>query len=369
MGNRTKKFIYKNIDGVEKPHLKCTQCLEMKLIEEFHVLSKAKTGRQSKCKQCKQVMAEARRRSLGQKKRDPAKIEKLCIDGVEVEAKKCSSCKVVKALDDFQKREGAVGGRFAKCRSCNNKTDRRKTFSPIKKFLVDGLEIEKKFCTKCETWLVLEGFRKAASSKTGYRSQCKSCEYQYRLETKEDAKIKARQRYHQNKEKYQAYSKEFRKNKPDIYRLATQRRLARKRGLPNDIRNGDLKAIKKHFGNKCALTDSTNVSMEHFIPISWGHGGNIKANLYLLDQQLNSSKSNENPFEWITRPETLEKIDLQRWEKLLRYLAEKNEMSVEEFRDYVYWCEENKRDKEAVQKDTRLSSEIYKETKSFIEKA
>ena len=95
---------------------------------------------------------------------------------------------------------------------------------------------------------------------------------------------------------------------------------------------------------------------EHFIPVSWGHGGTYMGNVYLLQDSLNFSKSNQNPFEWIKRKEIKKEVDMKSWKKLINYLASRNNLSVDEFKEYVYWCERNKRTAEQVKKDGNISS-------------
>jgi len=129
--------------------------------------------------------------------------------------------------------------------------------------------------------------------------------------------------------------------------------------LPCNVTEVELQALKQH---RCAISkkSSFDVTVDHFIPISWGHGGTIIGNVYPLDRTLNRTKSSMNPFRWVKRNEVKDKINMRLWDKLITDLASQNGMSVRDFTRYVNWCEENKRDLDEVKADQRLSVEIWR---------
>lgn len=142
-----------------------------------------------------------------------------------------------------------------------------------------------------------------------------------------------------NKEKHAVYVKKWQIRNPDRMKEANLRRRARVESLPNDF---DIRVMRKNFGNACALTGVEDVHMDHFIPISWGHGGTTNGNIYPLSSELNLSKHNRNPFEWFESVKDERGLDESKFNELVAKLAELNKMSVEEFTEYVYWCDSDR---------------------------
>ena len=132
--------------------------------------------------------------------------------------------------------------------------------------------------------------------------------------------------------------------------------------LPCNLTEEELKTLKQQ---RCSIShkNSFDVTVDHFIPIIWGHGGTIKGNVYPLDQTLNRTKSSMNPFRWMKRNEVKDKINMRLWDKLIADLASQNQLSVSDFTRYVNWCEENKRNIDEVKSDQRLSLEIWSDKK------
>lgn len=113
--------------------------------------------------------------------------------------------------------------------------------------------------------------------------------------------------------------------------------------LPFDWSNKIAQDVYKSF-NGCALTgDIDNIELDHFIPISWGHGGTYKGNMIPLRKDLNCSKDNQNPFEWVKNPSIRKKININKWNSTIQYLANLHGLSIEEYERYVYWCSDNRR--------------------------
>jgi hypothetical protein len=119
-----------------------------------------------------------------------------------------------------------------------------------------------------------------------------------------------------------------------------------------------LKEIKSDA--VCELTGQDNdVTMDHFIPIEWGHGGVYLGNIYFISRKLNSSKSSINPFKWIQKTEVLDEIDIFKWNELISRLAEDNGITINEFKEYVNWCEKNKRSLKKLEKNNTPSLELW----------
>ncbi|WP_201763514.1 DHH family phosphoesterase [Chengkuizengella marina] len=79
-------------------------------------------------------------------------------------------------------------------------------------------------------------------------------------------------------------------------------------------------SIIERFSGQCALTNSKKFTVDHFIPVSWGHGGLTIENVYPLDASLNSCKRHKNPFVWFEANH--DKINEERWNALVSYIAE-----------------------------------------------
>jgi hypothetical protein len=144
-------------------------------------------------------------------------------------------------------------------------------------------------------------------------------------------------------------NKPYRKKRNDILKY-----------LPSTLTKIQLSEMKQDA--VCALTGSSDdVSVDHFIPLEWGHGGEYSGNIYFIKRKLNASKSNINPFKWINKISLKEDINMLKWDQLVRRLAEETGLSVKDFRRFVNWCEKNKRSKEQLMVDHCSSLELWTE--------
>jgi hypothetical protein len=253
----------------------------------------------------------------------------IVIDGIEYEAKKCRNCKEIKQLKELVKNKHMKSGRETLCKEC--KAERARNYYQHNK--------EK----------VLAATKKWTS------------------QNKEKVKQTSQKWYEDNKEKFDAYRKQYYvEHKEEEFKrmkLYSQKRRTLQMYLHYDFSSEIEKEIKQLYNFSCALTGKTeNVQMEHFIPISWGHGGTYKENLYLLEGTLNVSKKDRNPFEWIKQKRIQKQIDLSKWNILIQRLASENGLTINEFEEFVYWCEQHKRDIHQLKKDrNKTSLEIWKE--------
>ncbi|MBM7587927.1 hypothetical protein JOC86_004502 [Bacillus pakistanensis] len=116
--------------------------------------------------------------------------------------------------------------------------------------------------------------------------------------------------------------------------------------LPNTLTDNEEVLIRQQFQGKCALSWVVDdVVLDHFVPLSWeesvidfGLGGTTYANMLPLNNTINKSKSAENPFEWIKKARTKFNIDLEAWNAVVKYLADKHQMSVVDFESKVNEC-------------------------------
>ena len=96
----------------------------------------------------------------------------------------------------------------------------------------------------------------------------------------------------------------------------------------------EIMNVLERFDFRCALTDSSEIHIEHWIPVSKGGETSIR-NCYPLDVKLNLMKGNRNPFEFFGRPDIVSRFEKQRFDDLVFWLAFINNMTVEEFRAYT----------------------------------
>jgi hypothetical protein len=124
---------------------------------------------------------------------------------------------------------------------------------------------------------------------------------------------------------------------------ALHRRRARLKKLPSDFFESDIVNLLTLFNDGCALTGDLPIHLDHVIPLSTGHGGTINGNMIPLRADLNFSKNDSNIFEWFEAIRQRFELSQERFDNLIAWLASANAMTVEEYRDFVYWCHANPR--------------------------
>lgn len=253
----------------------------------------------------------------------------ISIKGVEYEAKKCRDCNEIKRLEELVKNKNMKSGRETLCLAC--KATRARAY--YKKHKDKVLAATKKWTSN----------------------------------NKEQVKRTSQKWYENNKEKFTTYRKEYylqhREEEFKRMKIYSKKRRTLQTYLYYEYSNEIEKEIKELYDFSCTLTGKTeNVQLEHFIPISWGHGGTYKGNLYLLEKSLNVSKKDRNPFEWVKQKRIQNQIDLSKWNALIQRLASENGLTINEFEKFVYWCEQHKRNIHQLKKErNKTSLEIWKE--------
>ncbi|MFJ3388786.1 hypothetical protein [Lysinibacillus sp. NPDC086135] len=124
------------------------------------------------------------------------------------------------------------------------------------------------------------------------------------------------------------------------------KRTERLKKLKNDFTEDEKSELLKRFNGKCAFTDKeVNLHMDHVIPVVWEIKGTTLSNMLPIWDSINSSKHDSNVFEWYKN--NAERFDVK--EELfidaLTYIAELNSMTLDEYKKYVYRCEEIKNGK------------------------
>ncbi|MEY8748967.1 hypothetical protein [Alkalicoccobacillus gibsonii] len=175
----------------------------------------------------------------------------------------------------------------------------------------EGGYISRKQCKSCHIMKYLYCFGKKADGFAKTRSICKMCkmkqnaDYESREGRTRDSKLERKRRYQ------------------------CERRTA-ERKLPHTL----TAEQDAQLNNVCILSGATsNLQLEHFIPLSWGVAGTTFENCYYIEERLNYSKGNRNPFEWIETRFQDEKNRFYGY--LVPMLAERNGMRVDEFISYV----------------------------------
>ncbi|WP_144542609.1 HNH endonuclease domain-containing protein [Cytobacillus oceanisediminis] len=161
--------------------------------------------------------------------------------------------------------------------------------------------------------LPLENFYKHKGSKYGRRAICKEC-------------------YHI---RYGEKIKKGSRNRKYFLQLS-----------PNPFEKEHKEKALKDYKNQCVLLGSTeNIEIDHFVPLSWSKiaikyciGGNLYKNMLPLSRYLNQSKSSRNPFYWIKFASNKYKINMEKWEEAVEYIAEKHEMATIDFKLAVNNC-------------------------------
>lgn len=197
----------------------------------------------------------------------------------------------------------------------------------------------RKRCTKCGECKPLSEFYKRSASKDGLRSECKDCK---KLDDK---------KWRENNREYDLERKaNWKKENRGKVNKSLRKRNEMKRALPYPTDSSDFDLVQAEYGYRCAVTGSKEYTIEHFIPISWGHGGSTINNIYPVSRKINMRKSAKNPFKFL---EELRGAEYRAFQEVIRRLASWNGMSYREFHKYVNWCENNKRTVEQVREDNK----------------
>lgn len=265
--------------------------------------------------------------------------------GTEFVARQCTVCRTFMSIDQFSGDIRGIAGKRSVCSKCDsarraanirgvNRYGDQKKEAPettIRFFDEEG-KCVRKSCNSCDQIKGRSEFYYHRSTIDKLSTTCKECTADYSQNTYDDRKYKLRE--------------------------IVLRRRKMVAALPNtldsDAYEDDLESI---FDGRCALTGSKdNLTRDHAIPFSSGHVGNTPYNVFPLSKSLNSSKYNNNIFEWVKREDVREQICLERFEKLIEYLASRAGLSEQEYEEFTYWCFNNSRTVEEVEAVGRVDS-------------
>jgi hypothetical protein len=232
----------------------------------------------------------------------------------DVVAKVCKECKIPKVLNDFAKQKSCIGGVRAKCKMCSADDHRN--------YYMKNSERNKNY------------MRRWYQDNRAWKSEYNRV-------------------YSENNDYYSEYHRNWRISNPDKMSINSHKRRARKRALPANLTLDDQVTIIAYFNEGCALTGiQESIHWDHVIPLSTGYGGTTHKNMIPLRDELNYSKNDANIFEWFATNRDRFGLEQTKFDALIEYLANINEMTIEEYRDYVYYCHDNPR---TIEEITELS--------------
>lgn len=333
----TAKLFKVEINGEVTLAKECGKCSLIKTLDKFHVDKGALGGVNTNCKECRSERKTPKRKAV-----------KINIDGMNVDAIDCTLCKEIKPLTEFSKGNG-VGGKQTKCKQCQSE------YHEINK------ERENE---RSRQWLI-NNPEKAKEMRRNFIENNPNYKRDYYRKWRLKNKDKTHKYYLKQKPKHKLHMKKWHMKNKEYHRFLNKVNGIKRRAIDNyllgDCSAEDIVSLREYFNNQCSLSEAKeNIHIDHFIPISIGHGGSYIGNLIPLSEPLNRSKFNKNPFEWIKQDEV--DIDLDKWENLIEYLSNINDMSNDEFRSFVYWCFNNQRNLEDLEKNNISSIEMWKQS-------
>lgn len=231
--------------------------------------------------------------------------------------KVCSRCHVEKEASLYYKNKRSSDGYAYHCKECQNKA--------TKQWKKDNPQLDKEMNKRAQE---KRREAKAASQRIYYQN---NREYYSNISSKYKGRYPSKHKTPAMK----AYAKLYRENNKERIQYHRRKRKALIRGSVINFSENEYENVMNHFGGKCAITGSTDIHMDHFIPISTGYGDTVIGNMIPLDASLNLSKNASNPFEWIKNRND---IDLKRFEDVVFYLANLNGLTVAEYEAHVYNC-------------------------------
>lgn len=251
----------------------------------------------------------------------------------EIVAKVCTCCGETVAMEGFYVRKSCLGGRLPMCKKCNSERSYKYNRENAEEINEQKRAYRKNNPDKTSKY-AREYYEK-------HSEKLKERNRNYYENNTEKAIEYARKRTRKDPEKFRKYSSDYKKANPEKSALHRRRRRARKRGLPDTLTSEQWDSTVNFFGGGCALSGHSEFVKEHVIPIKIGRGGTTFENIIPMRQDLNTSKAVSHIFEWFDS--NYERLNLKKdkFNQLIEYLADVNDMTVQEYRKYVDWCFDN----------------------------
>jgi 5-methylcytosine-specific restriction endonuclease McrA len=210
------------------------------------------------------------------------------------------------------------GGRYAECQTC--KEEGRACIKPITDFV------------------------KAKKNILGVLADCNECRKEqkkkYRKENPE--KTKEYNRSPKRVDKMREHRKIWNAKNPKKVKQLRNTRLIREIAASNAIPIEEKNKALKQYNYSCALTGTENdLHIDHIISLGTGHASNSFEDLLLLRSDLNISKNARNIFEWAEQEYEHFGFTLDRFYEVMTEVASRSNMSLDEYKEYTYWCFNN----------------------------
>ncbi|MDP9577372.1 UNVERIFIED_ORG: hypothetical protein J2X74_003189 [Bacillus sp. 1751] len=164
---------------------------------------------------------------------------------------------------------------------------------------------------------------------------------EYREENHEKVKEISNRWKRKNSEYCTAYKRKQYKLYPYKALAIQQKRRALKKSLPNTL---TIHQAQQVLQDGCCLTGvNEDLHLDHIIPLATGHGGTIYENMMALKGDLNRSKQARNVFEWAEDKHEEFGFTMEHFYAVMTEVAKRNDMTLNEYKEYVFWCYENPR--------------------------
>jgi len=200
---------------------------------------------------------------------------------VIITEKKCTKCKEIKSLDDFNNTKRNKSGKVAACKKC-------------------CLELQKdwrhrnpeKARAQCRKWYSenkeynVQRAKKWASENPEKHNKAVD---DWHKAHREKGLVATRKWSNNNKDKELERTRRWRANNPEKARLCTENRRARKINAEGSVSTKEWKELCKKYGNKCLCCGKHEITMDHIVPLSEG-GPNTIDNCQPLCGSCNSRK-------------------------------------------------------------------------------
>lgn len=248
----------------------CARCGQEKQTDSFSKDSNEPDGLKRYCKECVRAQTASyrsrNRDEINRRKREAwskTKETESTAKALESGSKVCSSCGKEKPVEEFYRRGN--GNFYSRCKACEQAAQKH-----FRETNGDHISTQRKEYNR------------------RHRAQIRSYNHAYAAEHSAEAVARAKKWAAENPER----AREARRN-------ATQRRTAKKNGLPHTLTQEEWEECKEYFGNSCAYCGCTQdtLAQEHVVPVSKG-GAYTKGNIIPACTSCNSRKSSSDVWEW-----------------------------------------------------------------------
>lgn len=201
----------------------------------------------------------------------------------------CSRCKQEKQISMFQKDKEKYLGVRCECKECasNSKKIYTEKVRQENKLQISKYQNNEKQCSMCKKVKTLDNFEKHIARHGGYTAFCKDC-----------TRIKNKERYSKNKEKYKIMNKTYRQTEHGkvVRKLCEYKRKSKLN--ENKINPKEMLELLNSY-DRCywchvSFSDKIIKTFDHYIPLYSG-GENIISNIVIACSSCNSKKNFHSP--------------------------------------------------------------------------